>query len=531
MAVCPICGAERSTAGLCARCLLTTALSDDEADETATLLAPGTMIGPFRIVRLLGRGGMATVYEAQDASLDRAVALKLLPAQFVYDEAFARRFEREARVVARLEHPNIVPIYATGIDNGTPWMSMRLLAGGSLAEIVAGRPARQDVIRMLRQVALALDYAHSHGIVHRDIKPTNLLVDDGGGVSVADFGLAQILGADAARTQSGVFAGTPHYMAPEQALGGALDHRCDIYSLGIVAYEMLVGEAPFSGESPVAVMFKQVHDALPDVPRDVAPPAVMRVIRTAAAKQPASRFSSASAFVDALDAAMADAGGPRRLQGRVAAAAAVLLIGAAGAWLVQGRNSGPMPQPATSGGPTRDGDVVLLAPMPASPPDASPPTRPATVGVARPLKRSAAPPTVAAMPDAAPPRDPLPATVSPQSVGSTSAEPREAPEPVSSAAPPPDAAADEVTPPVRIRAVEPVYPPLARAAQLEGDVVLQVVVGRDGKVSDIAVVVSIHPLLDEAARNAVRRYEYLPARRNGVPEARTIRIAVSFRMR
>ena len=531
MAVCPTCGAERPTSesrpGLCARCLLTTALFDDEADET--LLAPGTMVGPFRIVRLLGRGGMATVYEARDASLDRAIALKLLPPQFLYDEAFARRFEREARVVARLEHPHIVPIYATGIDNGTPWMSMRLLAGGNLAAIVARRPGRQDVIRMLRHVALALDYAHSHGIVHRDIKPTNLLVDDSGRVSVGDFGLAQILGADAARTQSGTFAGTPHYMAPEQALGGALDHRCDIYSLGIVAYEMLVGEAPFSGDSPVAVMFKQVHDALPDVPRDVVSLAVMRVIRTAAAKQPSSRFNSASAFVDALGAAMEDGGGPRRLQGRVAAAAAVLLIGAAGAWLVQGRNSGPVPQPATSGAPTRD--VVLLAPTPAPPPDATPPIRPATIAVARPSERSAAPPTVVAMPDAPPPQEPLPAAVSPQSLGSSSAEPREAPEPVSSTEPPPDAAADELTPPVRVRAVEPVYPPLARAAQLEGDVVLQVLVGRDGKVGDIAVVVSIHPLLDEAAINAVRRYEYLPARRNGVPEARTIRIAVSFRMR
>jgi len=294
-------------------------------------------------------------------------------------------------------------------------------------------------------------------------------------------------------------------------------------------WEMLVGEAPFSGDSPVAVMFKQVHDALPDVPRDVVSLAVMRVIRTAAAKQPSSRFNSASAFVDALGAAMEDGGGPRRLQGRVAAAAAVLLIGAAGAWLVQGRNSGPVPQPATSGAPTRD--VVLLAPTPAPPPDATPPIRPATIAVARPSKRSAAPPTVVAMPDAPPPQEPLPAAVSPQSLGSSSAEPREAPEPVSSTEPPPDAAADELTPPVRVRAVEPVYPPLARAAQLEGDVVLQVLVGRDGKVGDIAVVVSIHPLLDEAAINAVRRYEYLPARRNGVPEARTIRIAVSFRMR
>src|SRR5205809_1667086 len=144
---------------------------DDEG--SLTTFAAGTMLGSFRIVRVLGRGGMATVYEARDGRLDRAIALKVLPPEFLHDVRFAERFEREARVVARLEHPNIVPIYASGIDDSTPWMSMRLLAGGNLAAIVAGRPDAQDVIRILREVALALDYAHSHGIVHLDVKPTN----------------------------------------------------------------------------------------------------------------------------------------------------------------------------------------------------------------------------------------------------------------------------------------------------------------------------------------------------------------------
>jgi periplasmic protein TonB len=207
----------------------------------------------------------------------------------------------------------------------------------------------------------------------------------------------------------------------------------------------------------------------------------------------------------------------------------VLLIGAAGAWLLQGRDGGRVPQPTTPGAPTRD--VVLLAPRPAPPPDATPPNRPAPIAVPRAPKPSTPSPIIVTRADAAPPAEPLPIAVSPQPVDPSSTEPRESPQPEPSPELPPQVTADELTPPVRVHAVEPVYPPLARAAQLEGDVVLQVLVGRDGKVDDVAVVVSIHPVLDEAAINAVRRYEYLPARRNGVPEARTIRIAVSFRMR
>ena len=188
-----------SAAGLCPSCLLKSALStgqdvDDGIDAPSTTLLAGAEVGPFVILRLLGRGGMAAVYEARDVRLDRTIALKVLPQEFLYDDTFARRFEHEARVIASLEHGHIVPIYASGIDRGIPWMSMRLLAGGNLGDRLAHhRPDPREAVRMLRSVADALDYAHAHGVVHRDIKPTNLLLDSSDAVYIGDFGLAQIL--------------------------------------------------------------------------------------------------------------------------------------------------------------------------------------------------------------------------------------------------------------------------------------------------------------------------------------------------
>ena len=307
---CPKCGAElrrgASPAGLCPACLLETALSSDADRDTfdpalSETLPPGTTVGPFRIVGVLGRGGMATVYEAYDDRLERAIALKVLPPEFLHGGEFARRFEKEARVVAKLEHPNIVPIYASGIDEGIPWMSMRLLAGGNMGMLLrAGRPDSRKALHLLRSIADALDYAHARGVVHRDIKPTNILLDGAGGVCVGDFGLAQMLDGAPGLTRTGILTGTPHYMAPEQALGNPADQRSDIYSLGIVAYETFVGAIPFRADSPVAVLMKHVHEPLPAPPYGLVPPALMRAIETAAAKDPGDRWPSAGAFVTAL---------------------------------------------------------------------------------------------------------------------------------------------------------------------------------------------------------------------------------------
>ncbi|MGH9148474.1 MAG: protein kinase domain-containing protein, partial [Vicinamibacterales bacterium] len=197
---CPTCGAplapDASTSGLCPACLLTKALEDDNLDapQDSVGLLPGARLGPFRIDGLLGKGGMASVYDAYEEPLDRVVALKVLPPAFVHDETFAKRFKQEARIVARLEHAHIVPIYASGIDAGIPWISMRLLRGGSLASVLAGdRLDIDQITKILRGVAEALDYAHARGVIHRDVKPSNILLDQARHVCVSDFGLAQLM--------------------------------------------------------------------------------------------------------------------------------------------------------------------------------------------------------------------------------------------------------------------------------------------------------------------------------------------------
>src|SRR5262245_26962349 len=219
---CPTCGAgldPDASGGLCSACLLAAAL-DPLEEMFDTTLTPGSAVGVFQIAGLLGKGGMATVYEAYDPSLERSIALKVLPPEFLHEPAFARRFRREAKVIARLEHPNIVPIYASGIDDGIPWMSMRLLSGGSLGALLErSRLPVERSLHILRRVADALDYAHARGVVHRDIKPTNILLDDGDHVCVADFGLAYIRDLNPHVSRSTTIAGTPHYMAPEHGLG------------------------------------------------------------------------------------------------------------------------------------------------------------------------------------------------------------------------------------------------------------------------------------------------------------------------
>ena len=212
------------------------------------------------------------MYEAYDAPLDRVVALKVLPQEFLHDDSFAKRFQREARVVASLEHPHIVPIYANGIEDGVPWMSMRLVAGGSLADVIKrSRPGPARCSRILHGIAAALDHAHAHGVVHRDIKPSNVLLDDSDHAWVCDFGLAQLMQQSLALTRTGVVIGTPRYMSPEQVLGQEIDITSDIYSLGIVAYEMLTGAPPFDADSPVALLMKHVNERVPTPAGDALP--------------------------------------------------------------------------------------------------------------------------------------------------------------------------------------------------------------------------------------------------------------------
>ena len=552
-ASCPSCGAPRrpgaSPAGLCPACLLSNALQDDltaEAPEedAGTLLLPGVMLGTFRIGALLGRGGMATVYEAYDTPLERTVALKILPPQFLHDRSFARRFEQEARVVARLEHPAIVPIYASGTDDGIPWMSMRLLSGGNMGTLLKhARPDRARAVEILRQVAEALDYAHANGVVHRDIKPTNILFDGSNRPCVSDFGLAQMLEGNPVVTRTGMVVGTPVYMAPEQALGKGVNHRCDVYSLGIVAYEMFVGAPPFTDESPVAVLLKHVNEPLPVPPASRLSEPMLRAIQKAVAKDPSDRWSSAGAFTDALAAALADQHSERRTVWLTLAGAA-LLGTAALAWLIV---------TPPSEGPASPAPVVFSVPPPDVPPTVPPenggqqantddrktvrtgpvaPTEPGDSGQGR--------GTSTREPEKAPARtDEGPAPPPKDRPGDQDDKRPESPTepPLKPPSAPPDSnvrtppAADVIVFPRLIQRVTPTYPDVARTARLEGDVVLEVTVEADGTVANVMVLKSPHPVLDDAARKAVMQYRYSPGRRNDVPAAMRVQATVIFQMR
>jgi serine/threonine protein kinase len=270
-------------------------------------IAAGETFGAYRVIEPLGRGGMASVYKVYEAALDRYVALKVLPGEFLHDETFAERFKREAKVVARLEHPNVIPIHAFGIEAGIPWMAMRLISGGALAGLLrGGRLTHERIITILRGAADALDYAHGKGVVHRDVKPQNILLDEAERVYLADFGIAKMVEGSGALTQTGMITGTPQYMAPEQATGQPVDQRVDIYALGVVAYEMLTGRVPFAADTPVAVLMKHVTEPIPIPPPSTVPEPLVRALLKSMAKKPEDRWPTAGAFVRALEQGLAE---------------------------------------------------------------------------------------------------------------------------------------------------------------------------------------------------------------------------------
>jgi tRNA A-37 threonylcarbamoyl transferase component Bud32 len=251
----------------------------------------------YKVLRPLGRGGMGEVFLAEDETLERRVAIKMIAAPHA-DEGDARsRFLREARAMAVIEHPHVVRVYAFGEADGQPYIVMEYVDGETLAARLsrATRLAIEDALRIAREAALALAAAWSRGIVHKDVKPANILLDREGHVKVADFGLARPPRGDGAEaTEAGTVVGTPHYMSPEQARGDEADFRSDIYSLGIVLYEMLGGRKPFTGASPMEVMGKHLRDPLPPIrqSRPDVPPTVANLLEAMTAKCPTARTAS-----------------------------------------------------------------------------------------------------------------------------------------------------------------------------------------------------------------------------------------------
>ncbi|MGH2619594.1 MAG: protein kinase domain-containing protein [Anaerolineales bacterium] len=267
----------------------------------------GKQFGPYRIVAPVGEGGMAAVFKAYQPSIDRDVALKVLPRHFANDPQFVARFQREAKILAKLQHPHILPVHDFGEAEGYAYIVMPYVPSGTLAGVLKGRPLALPRIELIvTQVGAALEYAHARGLIHRDIKPSNILIDESGNCLLSDFGLAKILEGAATLTATGAIMGTPAYMSPEQGLGEKLDPRTDIYSLGVVLYEMASGRVPYAAETPMAVIIKHINDPLP-LPRKVnpaLPEAVERVILKSLAKSPADRYLSAGEFVGGLAAAV-----------------------------------------------------------------------------------------------------------------------------------------------------------------------------------------------------------------------------------
>lgn len=268
------------------------------ATPLSTVSVPG-----YQLVRILGRGAMATVYLATQLSLHRQVALKVMASSLGIDGNFKERFLREGRIVGRLTHPHIVSIYDVGVTDEQPYIAMEWISGGSLQQYLQTAMQPGEALEVIRQLATALAFAHSQNIVHRDVKPENVLFRQGGVAVLTDFGIAKTIGEDVTRlTRIDAMAGTPRYMSPEQVSGGVCDHRADIYALGVMLYEMLAGIPPFAGESSLAVLYAQVHDPVPPLPSHLQ--VYQPLLNAMLAKRPENRVPDCQMLLDFISVAV-----------------------------------------------------------------------------------------------------------------------------------------------------------------------------------------------------------------------------------
>jgi serine/threonine protein kinase len=271
------------------------------------VIAEGSKIGPYEIERQIGSGGMATVYLAYQPRLDRHVAIKVMHPNFSADRQFTSRFEREARIVARLDHPNIVPIYDYDHIGNQPYLVMKHIDGVTLKTVLLKTAlSGDDTQQILTPVADALTYAHREGVLHRDIKPSNIIIDQAGRSYLTDFGLARIAQQGESSMSVDTMLGTPYYISPEQAQGKELDARTDIYSLGVVLYELVTGRVPFIADSSFAIVHDHIYSP-PPPPREIRPEisdAVEAVLLRALAKRPGDRYATANDLLRAFGAAL-----------------------------------------------------------------------------------------------------------------------------------------------------------------------------------------------------------------------------------
>ncbi|HVE78218.1 MAG TPA: protein kinase [Gemmatimonadaceae bacterium] len=325
-----------------------------------------TLEGRYAVQELLGAGGMAAVFLARDLTLDRDVAIKVLPLSFAGDAQVVQRFQREAKTAAKLDHPHIIPIYRVESEGGLEYFAMKYVPGRSLERVMAdGAPAPLDfATRVLCEAAAALGHAHQRGVVHRDVKPANIMLDADDRVILTDFGISKAGDAAAHLTNTGVVVGTPFYMAPEQAMAKPVDGRADQYALGVVAYHLLTGRLLFDGDSAQAILVRHILDEPPRVSasRPDVPPHVDDAVARALAKEPTDRFETMEHFAAALRGVAPPKGaattGARAAQPAPSSSAVTVVTGAATVPARAGVTTPMRPPPA----PTRR-RLMWLAPL------------------------------------------------------------------------------------------------------------------------------------------------------------------------